>query len=181
MKTTGWSATGSNRPDCELMMKAAESGAIQWILADEIHRFGFEDEWELASMVSQLRQARCKLYDANGKDWTGLSLMSFFEVGLAGHSSKEKQTKTSHDCLGGDGEPGEGGRVDGRTPKLGFDVACFKRNSAPEPKDWEEALRVVWEGRDLSARSSAVARNAPPTITSAGSRFTPAARVRLRR
>lgn len=91
----------AKRPDFQRMLKAIRAGAIQWVIVDQIDRFGFADEWELVDLIRELRTANCKLYDAKEDEWTAGGLMSFFKAGLAGHSSRDEQMKKSSRCLGG--------------------------------------------------------------------------------
>jgi DNA invertase Pin-like site-specific DNA recombinase len=130
------------RPDFQRMLKAVNAGLLQWIYVDHIDRFGFADEWELVEMIQTLRKAGCKLYDANGDDWTARGLMSFFKAGLAGHSSHDEQVKKSSRCLGGMVEKARRGEWMGGPVKLGFDVACYDRATGVE------LWRVVFEGRE---------------------------------
>jgi DNA invertase Pin-like site-specific DNA recombinase len=132
----------AQRPDFQRMLKAVRAGTLKWIFVDQIDRFGFADEWELADLLGQLRKAGCNLYDAQDEDWTAHGLMSFFRAGLAGHSSHDEQVKKSWRSLGGMIVKAKAGEWQGGPPKLGFDLACFDR--ATDQEQW----RVVFEGRD---------------------------------
>src|SRR5262249_38328972 len=70
----------AKRPDFQRMLKAAQGGALRWIVVDQIDRFGFADEWELVELIGNLRKAGCKLYDTRDDEWTALGLMSFFKA-----------------------------------------------------------------------------------------------------
>jgi DNA invertase Pin-like site-specific DNA recombinase len=130
------------RPDFQKMLRAAKAGQIKWIYIDQIDRLGYADNWELVEIVSIFRKAGCKLYDAGDKEWTGRELMSFFEVGLAGHQSHEEQKTRSHRSLGGMIVKARAGEWQGGPPKLGFDIGCFDKVTGAE------LWRVVFEGRD---------------------------------
>src|SRR5262245_1031999 len=78
----------AKRPDFQRMLRAVKAGLLQWIFIDHIDRFGFADEWELVVMIQLLREHHCHLYGSNDHDWTDRGLMSFFQVGLAGHASR---------------------------------------------------------------------------------------------
>jgi DNA invertase Pin-like site-specific DNA recombinase len=132
----------AKRPDFQRMLKAARAGSIKWIFVDQIDRFGFADEWELADLLGQLRKAGCRLFDARDEDWTAHGLMSFFKAGLAGHSSHDEQVKKSWRSLGGMIQKAKAGEWQGGPPKLGFDLGCFDRATG------KELWRVVFEGRD---------------------------------
>jgi DNA invertase Pin-like site-specific DNA recombinase len=133
----------AKRPDFQRMLRAAQAGDIQWIVVDQIDRFGFADEWELVGMVRDLRAAGCKLYDTKDDEWTSRDLMSFFKVGLAGHSSHNEQVQKSYRALGGMVTGAKNGEFQGGPPKLGFDIGCFDKATG------HELWRVIYEGRDV--------------------------------
>jgi DNA invertase Pin-like site-specific DNA recombinase len=133
----------AKRPDFQRMLKAVASGQLRWLFVDHIDRFGFADQWELVELLSQLRKAGCKLYDACDDEWTSRDLMSFFKVGLAGHASHTEQATKSHRVLGGTVQKAKAGEWLGGPVRLGFDVGCFDRATG------KELWRVVWERREV--------------------------------
>jgi len=136
----------AKRPDFQRMLKEVNSRRLQWVFVDQIDRFGFADQWELVELLIQLRKSGCKLYDAHDEEWTTSDLMSFFKVGLAGHSSHDEQVKKSHRSLTGMVPRAKAGQWLGAPPRLGFDVGCFNRATGAE------VWRVVWEGREEIGR-----------------------------
>jgi DNA invertase Pin-like site-specific DNA recombinase len=130
------------RPDFQRLLKAVAAGTVRWILVDHIDRFGFKDEWELAKLILQLREAGCQLYDRDDHEWTAQGLESFLKAGLAGHSSHDEQVKKSLRSLGGMIEKARRGEWQGGVPGFAFDVACHDKATGTE------LWRAVWEGRD---------------------------------
>lgn len=141
-KDEGWARDKADqRPDFQRLMKLVESGAVQWIVVDQLDRFGTKDAHQLIAYLHRLREANCKLFDASGKEWTGADIATIITAAVEGDKSKGEQTSKSHRTLGGKIEKARQGEWQGGPLKLGFDVACYDRASG------EELWRLVFESR----------------------------------
>jgi DNA invertase Pin-like site-specific DNA recombinase len=139
----GWARDqAARRPAFQRLLGKADAGLVRWIVVDQIDRFGFADQWELAEMILRLRKAGCRLYDTRGDEWTARDLLGFIKAGIAGSQSHEEQVQKSYRALGGKVKKAREGEWMGGPPRLGFDVGCFDRASG------EELYRVVFEGRE---------------------------------
>jgi DNA invertase Pin-like site-specific DNA recombinase len=141
-KDEGWARDAAERrPDFQRLMKLAESGRVQWIVVDQLDRFGTKDAYQLVHYLYRLRECGCKLYDAAGKEWTGEDIATIITAVVEGEKSKGEQTSKSHRTLGGKIEKARAGEWQGGPVRLGFDVACYHRETD------EELWRVIFEGR----------------------------------
>jgi DNA invertase Pin-like site-specific DNA recombinase len=137
----GWARDEADRrPDFQRMMRLAESGRVQWIVVDQLDRFGTKDAHQLIHYLHRLRECGCKLYDASGKEWTGEDVATIITAVVEGAKSKGEQTSKSHRVLGGKIERARRGEWQGGPVRLGFDVVCYQRETDAE------LWRVVFEG-----------------------------------
>jgi hypothetical protein len=124
-------------------MELAERGAIQWIVVSERDRFGTVDADEFVHFRYLLRKWGCRLLDANGTDWTKKDIATVITAVVDGEKSEREQHSISARVLGGMVERARQGEWLGGAVRLGFDIACFHRETKTE------LWRVVLEGRDL--------------------------------
>jgi DNA invertase Pin-like site-specific DNA recombinase len=110
----GWARDEADkRPDFQRLLKLAESGAVQWIVVDALDRFGTKDAHQLVHYLYRLREGRCRLYDAAGKEWTGEDIATIITAVVEGEKSKGEQTSKSHRVLGGKIEKARAGQWQG--------------------------------------------------------------------
>jgi DNA invertase Pin-like site-specific DNA recombinase len=141
-KDEGWARDEADkRPDFQRLMKLAESGCVQWIIVDALDRFGTKDSHQLVHYLYRLRECSCKLYDGTGKEWTSADIATIITAVVEGEKSKGEQTSKSHRVLGGKAEKARLGEWQGGPVRLGFDVACYGRETD------KELWRVVFESR----------------------------------
>lgn len=141
-KDEGWARDEADRrPDFQRLMKLAESGRVQWIVVDQLDRFGTKNAKQLISYLHRLEEAACKLYDITGREWTGEDIGTTITAVVEGEKSKGEQTSKSHRVLGAKIANARAGEWQGGPLRLGFDVVCFHRETD------KELWRVVFEGR----------------------------------
>jgi DNA invertase Pin-like site-specific DNA recombinase len=142
-KDEGWARdTAATRPDFQRLIAAAEQGRIKWIVVSERDRFGTTDADELIHYRYRLRQAGCKLYDSAGTDWTAKNIATVITAVVEGEKSEQEQHSISKRVLGGMVQSARNGEWLGGPVRLGFDVACLRRDTG------EELWRVVLKRRD---------------------------------
>ena len=142
-KDEGWARDKADRrPDFQRMMRLVEQGAIQWIVVDKLDRFGTKNAKQLFVYLYRLEEAGCRLFDASGKEWTGEDDATEITALIEGKNSTKEQRDKSHRVLSGKVEKAKDGEWQGGPVRLGFDVACFDRESS------KEIWRVVFEARD---------------------------------
>jgi hypothetical protein len=122
------------------MMKAAEQGAVRWIVVDQLDRFGTRDAHQLVYYLYRLRECGCKLYDGTDREWTAEDVATIITAVVEGEKSKGEQTSKSHRVLGGKVEKARAGEWQGGPVRLGFDVACYSRATGAE------LWRVIFDG-----------------------------------
>jgi DNA invertase Pin-like site-specific DNA recombinase len=141
-KDEAWARdTADRRPDFQRLLKEVEAGRVQWIVVDQLDRFGTKNAKQLISYLHRLDEAGCKLYDAAGKEWTGEDVATIITAVVEGEKSKGEQTGKSHRVLGGKVAKARAGEWQGGPVRLGFDVGCYSRATG------KELWRVVIEGR----------------------------------
>jgi DNA invertase Pin-like site-specific DNA recombinase len=141
-KDEGWARDkADHRPDFQRLMKLAESGHVKWIVVDALDRFGTKDPHQLVHYLYRLRECGCMLYDAAGKEWTDADISTIITAVVEGEKSKGEQISKSHRVLGGKAAKARLGEWQGGPVRLGFDVACYHRETG------KELWRVVFEGR----------------------------------
>jgi DNA invertase Pin-like site-specific DNA recombinase len=146
-KDEGWSRdTAEIRPDFQRMLRAAEAGEIKWVVVSERDRFGTKDSDELGHYRYLFRKWGCKLYDADGTDWTKKDIVTVIHAAVEGEKSEKEQHDISRRMLGNKAEFVEAGEWQGGFVGLGLDVACFRRRPEGGMED-EEQWRVVCLGR----------------------------------
>lgn len=152
-KDEGWARdTADRRPEFQRLMKLAESGRVKWIVVDQLDRFGTKDPHQLIHYLYRLREGGCKLYDAAGKEWTGEDVATIITAVVEGEKSKGEQTSKSHRVLGGKIAKARLGEWQGGPVRLGFDVACYQRETGAELwrvvfQGYQKRLKVYPDGR----------------------------------
>jgi hypothetical protein len=138
----GWARdTADRRPDFQRLVKLVEASQIRWIVVDQLDRFGTKNSKQLIAYLYRLDEAGCKLYDCSGKEWTGEDIATVITAVVEGEKSKGEQTSKSHRILGGKIAKARLGEWQGGPVRLGFDVACYHRETS------KELWRVIFEGR----------------------------------
>jgi DNA invertase Pin-like site-specific DNA recombinase len=130
------------RPDFQRMMKCAEAGLFQWIVADRQDRFGTKDKFQFIAFMHRLREAGCQFLTTDGKCWTSDDMMAFIEGGLGAETSQKEQKEKWHRILQGKISRARRGQWQGGHVAFGMDVACYT-------PDGNEKWRVIFEGRKL--------------------------------
>jgi site-specific DNA recombinase len=130
------------RPEFKRLLELAESGRVKWIVVDALDRFGTRTAKHLMGYLARLEDAGCKLYDASGKEWTGEDDATEITAWVNGKSSMKEQRDKSHRVIGGKAEKARAGEWQGGPVRLGFDVACYHRETDTE------LWRVVFQGRN---------------------------------
>lgn len=139
----GWARDQADqRPDFQRLMRLAEGGRVQWIVVDKLDRFGTKDPYQLIHYLYRLRECGCRLYDSAGKEWTGEDIATIITAVVEGEKSKGEQIEKSYRVMGGKVEKARAGEWQGGPVRLGFDVACYHRESG------KELWRVIIEGRN---------------------------------
>jgi DNA invertase Pin-like site-specific DNA recombinase len=129
-KDEGWARDKADRrPEFQRLMKLAESGRVRWILVAELDRFGTKDPHQLVHYLYRLREAGCKLYDAADREWTAADIATIITAVVEGEKSKGEQTAKSNRVLGAKAEYARDGEWQGGHVRLGFDVACYARDT----------------------------------------------------
>jgi DNA invertase Pin-like site-specific DNA recombinase len=137
----GWARdTADVRPAFQRLLELVEAGRIKWIVVDQLDRFGTKDAHQLIAYLHRLREAGCRLYDAEGKDWTDADIATVINAVIKGDQSKKEQHGMSHRVLGAKIGFARAGEWQGGQVRLGFDVACHAA-------DGDELWRVVFLGR----------------------------------
>lgn len=117
---------------------------MQWIVVDQIDRFGTKGPHHLIYYIHRLRECGCRLFDVSGCEWTGDDFPTLINTAFKGNESKEEPRKLSHRVLGGKAAKARAGVWQGGPVRLGFDAACFATATGPDTELW----RVVFEGDD---------------------------------
>ena len=144
----GWARDeDKQRPEFQRLLKTAVSGGVRWIVVDSLDRFGTKNAKRLFRYLDELEEAGCHLYDANDKEWTGDDDGTEITAWVGGKTSTREQKEKSKRALGGMVAAARAGEWQGGPPRLGFDVACFDRETGAE---W---WRVVWEGREKTDKT----------------------------
>jgi DNA invertase Pin-like site-specific DNA recombinase len=139
----GWARDAADRrPDFQRLMRLAEEGRIRWIVVDRLDRFGTKSAKQLMAYLYRLEEAGCRLFDASGREWTGEDDATEIAALIEGKKSAKEQREKSHRVLGGKVARARLGEWQGGPVRLGFDVACYSRETN------KEVWRVVCEGRD---------------------------------
>lgn len=139
----GWARdTADRRPDFQRLLKLAEQGTINWIVVADLDRFGVKNPKQLIAYLYRLEEARCRLFDSSGREWTGEDVAQTIVAVVEGEKSKGEQIKLSGRVLGGKVVRARRGEWQGGPVRLGFDVACYSRTEN------KELWRVVTEARD---------------------------------
>ncbi len=142
-KDEGWARDKADRrPDFQRLVKLAQQQSIQWIVVDMLDRFGTKNPHQLIYFIYLLQECGCRLYDQHLKDWTGEDIATIITAVVEGEKSKGEQISKSHRVLGGKAVKARAGEWQGGPVRLGFDVACYDRESG------KEAWRVAFETRD---------------------------------
>jgi DNA invertase Pin-like site-specific DNA recombinase len=142
-KDEGWARDKADkRPEFQRLLKLAESGRLRWIVVDQLDRFGTKNPHQLIHFIYRLQEVGCRLYDASGEEWTSEGISTIITAVVEGEKSKGEQISKSHRVLGAKAGYAREGEWQGGPVRLGFDVACFDRQSGAEY--W----RVVIEGRN---------------------------------
>jgi DNA invertase Pin-like site-specific DNA recombinase len=140
-KDEGWARdTADQRPDFRRLMQLAECGAVNWIVVSERDRFGTADAHEFLHFLYQLRKWGCRLFDAADTDWTKKDIATVITAVVDGEKSELEQISLSKRVLGAMIEGARRGEWQGGAVRLGFDIACYPKESG------EEKWRVILEG-----------------------------------
>lgn len=144
----GWARdTADDRPAFQQLMKQAENGVISWIVVSERDRFGTKDADEFIHFRYQLRKWGCRLFDANGTDWTRKDIATVITAVVDGEKSEQEQHGLSKRVLGSKVGYVRAGEWQGGPVCLGFDVVCYPKKNTDKPRKPDEELwRVVIEG-----------------------------------
>jgi len=143
-KDQGWARdTADDRPDFKQLMKLADEGKVQWIVVDALDRFGTKNAKHLITYLYRLDQAGCKLFDVQGKEWTGEDIATVITAVVEGDKSRGEQMDKSYRTMSGKATKARLGEWQGGPPRFGFDVACYSRETG------EERWRVIFEGHNL--------------------------------
>jgi DNA invertase Pin-like site-specific DNA recombinase len=135
------------RPQFQRLIALSEAGKVQWIVVDALDRFGTKSSKQLIVYLYRLEEARCRLYDAGGKEWTGEDFATEITALLGGKQSAKEQRDKSYRTLGGHVEHAEDGEAQGGTSPFGLDKACYSR-ADPDKELW----RVVYQGGKVTSR-----------------------------
>jgi DNA invertase Pin-like site-specific DNA recombinase len=139
-KDEGWARdTADHRPDFQRLMKLVEAGAVRWIVVDQLDRFGVKNAKQLFAYLFRLEEAGCKLYDANGKEWTGEDDSTEITAWIGGKQSAKEQKDKSYRALSGKVARARVGEWQGGPVRLELDVVCYHRETD------DEQWRVVME------------------------------------
>lgn len=142
-KDEGWARDKADtRPAFQQLLKLADVGAVKWIVVDALDRFGTKSAKQLMHYLYRLEEAGCRLFDVNGKDWTAEDDGTEITALIEGKKNAKEPKDKSHRVLGGKAEKARAGEWQGGAVRLGFDVACYHRETD------KELWRVVFEGRD---------------------------------
>lgn len=142
----GWARDeAKKRPDFQRMLKAVETGLIQWIVCDRQDRFGTKDKFEFISFMHQLREHGCMFLTVDGKVFSDDSMMSFIEGGMNAETSEKELREKSWRVVQDRIERAKRGDWLGGFPPYGCDVSCFD-------EDMREKWRVVYLGKQERLR-----------------------------
>jgi DNA invertase Pin-like site-specific DNA recombinase len=139
----GWARdTADRRPNFQRLLHLVKAGRVNWIVLDRLDRFGWKSSKQLMHLLYQLEEAGCRLYDADGKEWTGEDDATEITALIEGKNSVKETRERSYRVLGGMVEKARDGQFLGGGVRLGFDIVCYTRESGTE------LWRVNLEGRD---------------------------------
>jgi DNA invertase Pin-like site-specific DNA recombinase len=142
-KDEGWARdTADHRPEFQRMLALAKDGRLKWIVVSERDRFGTKNADQFIYYRYQLCEWGCRLYDAAGTNWTRKDIATVITAVFDGDKSEKEQHGISERVLGAKIARARAGEWQGGPVRLGFDVACYSRESG------KELWRVVSEGRD---------------------------------
>jgi len=137
----GWARDEADqRPDFQRLLRAVESGKVQWVVVDRLDRFGTKSAKQLMHFLYRLEEADCKLFDASGKEWTGEDDATEIMALIQGKTSAKEQRSLSYRVSGGKVEKARRGEYQGGPIPVGFDVGCYHRETD------KELWRVVFDG-----------------------------------
>jgi DNA invertase Pin-like site-specific DNA recombinase len=158
-KDEGWARdTADERPDFQRLLRLAGRGGVKWIVVAELTRFGTEDSHQLIYYLYGLRKAGCRLFTADGKEWTAADIATTITAVVEGEKSRGEQLTLSHRVLTGKAPKAKAGDYQGGPPRFGFDVVCYERKPGG---GGAEKWRVVTLGRYQRVKRTPDGREEP--------------------
>lgn len=141
----GWARdTADRRPQFQKLLGDVEAGRVQWIVVDNLDRFGTKSTKQLGHYLYRLEESKCRLFDVTGRDLTGDDIATEITTLVEGKNATAEVRKLSSRVQGEKAGLARNGEFQGGDVRFGFDLACFAR-STPEKELW----RVVFEGHHM--------------------------------